>query len=233
MPPLLIFRFVRWTLTVVIGTTVLALLGGGALYYWHAVSKLPVDAGAVKVSVARPAAALTGTTLPLTFEAYWKRADAPNWLEGPSDMGLVSARYEWSHARQAWVKDDGFEARQAETAAKRQALARERSDPDLLTLLVDPSAEHRELAAAGLKARAYDLFGYRYEASLEENKPAVDRIAAAVRERRGGGVTAPPPRQPAPAPAPGPQPAPGAGSPLEGLDPLSDAVRRAREGKGP
>ncbi len=240
--PLLIFRLIRWAVTGVLGSVLLAGLGGGLLYSRYAASSFPEKDGTRKISVCGSTAELTGRTLPLTFEAYWKRASGPNWLAGPDDIGLVAARYEWSHEKLAWVRDEAFAARQAGDAAARERAGRDKPDSGLIAMLESASALDREVGAVSLGDRGYDLKGFRFDGDASERR----RSVAAVRDQlaaRLAAVGRAPPGAPAPAPPPPSSSSAGAApsapsppaaaapppSPLEGLDPLSDAVRRQRE----
>jgi hypothetical protein len=151
--------------------TLLAAGGGGYGYYRYAASKLPAAPEAVVAGgVCRATPSLSGGTLPLTFEAYVKDAKEHNWLSSEA-IGLVKARYEWSHGAQAWVEDRAFADRQASAVPERQKLARREIDA-LIADLESDDVIRREIAAKELLIRTGETRGYRYDA------PAADRAAA-------------------------------------------------------
>jgi hypothetical protein len=147
---------------------------GGFGYYRYAVSKLPAQKGVVTAGVCKPTPSLSGSTLPLTFEAFVKSEDDHNWLaSGRSGTGLVAARFEWSHGGQSWAEDADFAARQAEDVKKRQKLASGSSIQELLSKLRSEDEAEREIAARELKIRTRgETFGYRYDAPKEEREKA-------------------------------------------------------------
>jgi hypothetical protein len=155
---------------------VLVIGGGGYGYYRYAAAKLPDASGGAVVYSATPCratASLSGAgPIPVTFEALSKSVKAHNWLDG-GRAGLVSARYEWSHGSQAWVKDAAFEERQRAAVAERKKIAGQGIE-ELLKELGSADAARREIAAKELLIRTGETQGYRYDAPEAERAQAIE-----------------------------------------------------------
>jgi len=147
---------------------------GGYGYYRLAAGKLAAPPGtAVTIGICRATPSLSGGTLPITFEAYLKDGHGHNFLVTPRSIGLVKARYEWSHGQLAWVEDPGFAERQADAVRTRKQLA-SRDVASLIKELRSDDPERREIAAKELYLRTEKTLGYAYD----EEKPARDQAAA-------------------------------------------------------
>jgi hypothetical protein len=150
---------------------------GGFAYYRYAAGQLP-EAGLIRSSgVCKPTPSLSGGGVPLTFETYEKLDDQHNWLLAPRDFGLVSRRLEWSHAGQRWVEDTAFVERQGDAVAARAELT-DGSVDELIDRLASVDAVTREVAAKELRIRTGETLGYRYDATAEDRRQAVERWIA-------------------------------------------------------
>jgi hypothetical protein len=167
------FAIVRGLLKLGLLGAVLVVGGGGYGYYRYAAGKLPAAEGEVVYTarLCRTTPSLSGGTLPFTFEAYPKALRAHNFYSG-GGAGLVSARFEWSHGSQRWVRDLDFEARQRQAADERKKLA-ERGGKELIDDLASLDAERREIAAKELYLRTGETLGYRYDAPEPEREEAI------------------------------------------------------------
>ena len=158
--------------SVALGALVVAGAGSYGYYRWAA-SKLPNPGGAdVSTRLVGGTPSLSGGALPVTFEAYLKSPKEQNFLESGHAIGLVSARYEWSHGAQAWVLDDAFAARQASDIEARKRLAH-RWIEDLLADLASDDIARREIASKELLIRTGMTEGYRYDAPKADRERAI------------------------------------------------------------
>lgn len=150
-------------------------LGGSYGYYKLAarkLTKLQANEGAViTAGICGPTPSVSGGTLPLTFEAYVKDATGHNFLTTEGHIGLVRARYEWSHGNFAWIPDVGFAERQADLVAARKKIANRDADALIKGLKSDDPIV-REVSARELKIRTNQTFGYAYDLPKEEREKA-------------------------------------------------------------
>ncbi len=171
----MLFGLVKGAFRTVLFGAVLVAAGGGYGYYKVAGRRLVVGEGAVvTVGVVRPTGSLTGGTLPLTFEAYVKDPSGHNFLVPDKEgIGLVRARYEWTHGRFEWIPDVGFAERQAESAAERRKIAG-KDMSGLIKRLRSDDIVVREVSSKELKIRTGQTLGYAYDLPKPERDKAAE-----------------------------------------------------------
>jgi hypothetical protein len=166
------FRLVFGAVKSLVTLVLVAALGVAYLDFRYAESKLPQAQGlSYRTGLCRTTASVSGSALPLTFEAFSKQHGKHNYLASGTSAGLVTARYEWSPGGFEWVEDKGFAERQQAAVKDRARIAKE-DVPALLKDLRSDDIVVREVAAKELYLRTGTTQGYAYDAARADRDEA-------------------------------------------------------------